>query len=223
MSESRLVGLFGGTFNPVHFGHLRIAEEIAEGLGLSELIFMPAKNHPHKDLSGLAPLLARCEMLSMAIDGRDGFSVSDLEGRLSGPSYTVHTMRALWKERLGRGSTLVFMVGFDSFKQVRLWHDHVQLFRLAAFVVFARPGDKGGREAVGEVLDSVSPGWSWDGDSQSYVHGEFQPVKYFRQETMLRISSTALRRRLEEGRSVRYLVPDSVRNYIAKKGLYLRS
>jgi nicotinate-nucleotide adenylyltransferase len=216
------VGLFGGTFNPVHYGHLRVAEEIAEGLSLDEVVFMPAADPPHKSPRGLALLSDRLKMLKMALEGQSRFTVSDLEGRLSGPSYTVNTMRALKAERPDLGGPLLFLVGFDSFKQVGLWHEHQELFRLSSFVVFLRPGARGGQAAVGEILnEAAGRGWKWREREGSFFHKKYLPVIHFRQDSMLRISSTALRSRLREGRSVRYLVPDSVRAYINKEGLYL--
>jgi nicotinate-nucleotide adenylyltransferase len=216
------VGLFGGTFNPVHYGHLRVAEEIAEGLRLDEVVFMPAADPPHKSPRGLALLSDRVKMLEMSLEGRPRFTVSDLEGRLAGPSYTVNTMRALKAERPLLGAPLLFLVGFDSFKQVGLWHEHQELFRLASFVVFLRPGARGGQAAIGQVLaEATGGGWKWRESEQGFFHKRYLPVIHFRQDSMLRISSTALRSRLREGRSVRYLVPDSVRDFINDQGLYL--
>jgi nicotinate-nucleotide adenylyltransferase len=216
----REVGLFGGTFNPVHLGHLRVAEEIAESLSLSEIILMPAADPPHTGPRGLAPRRTRIQMLKLAARGRPGFVVSDLEGRLAGPSYTVNTLRAL-REELGEGTLLRFLVGYDSFKHVGLWMGREELFRLASFVVFLRPGASSGRENIGRILSGATGGgWVWDQAASSFNREGYLPVRYFRQESMLRISSTVLRKRLEEGRSVRYLVPEAVRAYIERRGLY---
>jgi nicotinate-nucleotide adenylyltransferase len=210
----------GGTFNPVHLGHLRVAEEIAESLSLPEVILMPAAAPPHKSSRGLASFKARLAMLRLAAREREGFTVSDLEGRLSGPSYTVNSLRALRAE-LGPGRRVFFFIGFDSFKNVGLWRECRELFKLATFVVFRRPGARGGREALGLVLSAAAGGsWRWDEASESYLGPGGAAVRYFRQESRLEISSTALRRRLLEGRSVRYLVPEVVRRYIETRGLY---
>jgi nicotinate-nucleotide adenylyltransferase len=197
-----------------------VAEEIAESLSLAELILMPAADPPHKSGRGLAPFAARLEMLRLASAERAGFVVSDLEGRLEGPSYTVNTLRAL-RRSLEPGRTIRFLIGFDSFKQVGAWRERLELFKLASFVVFRRPGARGGRDALGEVLrQAAGPGWRWDEAAESYLRGGLFPVRYFRQESRLEISSTALRSRLAEGRSVRYLLPEAVRLYIEKRGLY---
>ena len=238
---SRSVGVFGGTFNPVHFGHLRVAEEIFEALSLHGLIWMPAADPPHKNRRSLASFQDRLLMLRMAVKDRPGFLVSDLEGRLEGPSYTVNTLQALRKMGpvASRGEadqggdpgfacagslsrfSLCFLVGFDSFKQVGCWRDYRKLFQLASFVVFMRPGVRGGRESIEKVLSTfLGKGWKWDRNSRIFTQESFLPVRFFRQESMLCLSSTVLRKRLEDGGSVRYLVPDVVEKYIRRRDLY---
>jgi nicotinate-nucleotide adenylyltransferase len=216
------LGLMGGTFNPVHLGHLRAAEEIAEFLSLDRLIFMPAAFPPHKPGLHLASFEERLHMLNLAVSGQPAFAVSDLEGRLTRPSYNSNTLREVLK-RIDDQASLFFLVGFDSFRTVSHWHEHQELFKLASFVVFRRPGLGSGLNSVRAVLRFLGsdpdvsriPGGlggtlNWPG---------YRPIHYYF-GCRLEISSTDLRHRLTEGQSVRYLVPDSVREHIAEKSLY---
>ncbi|MDR1111630.1 MAG: nicotinate-nucleotide adenylyltransferase [Deltaproteobacteria bacterium] len=220
---ARRLGLMGGTFNPVHLGHLRAAEEISEHLGLDRVVFMPAARAPHKPGLDLASFGHRLTMLNFAVRGQDRFRVSDLEDGLPGPSYTANTLEEV-AARLDEGCRLFFLVGFDSFRTVGQWHRCLDLFRLASFVVFRRPGLGSGLSSVGEVLARILgpfPDMEADGSGQggTLSWAGFQPVHYY-PGCRLEISSTDLRNRLVLGDSVRYLVPDSVREYIEANSLY---
>jgi nicotinate-nucleotide adenylyltransferase len=211
----------GGTFNPVHLGHLRAAEEMAERFALNEVVFVPAAHPPHKGRDELASFEDRLAMLRLAVGDRPLFTVSDVESRLPGPSYTVNTLKAASAE-LGSDGELFFLVGYDSFRTVAQWRDHLELFRLASFMVFRRPGLRGGRAAMGRLLeDALARPSRWASESESFFVDGFKPIHYY-QGCRLEISSTDLRRRLTEGLSVRYLVPDLVVDFIAGRGLYVR-
>jgi nicotinate-nucleotide adenylyltransferase len=213
----------GGAFNPVHLGHLRAAEEMAARYSLDAVCFMPAAIPPHKGERDLAPFADRLRMVELAIRGRQGFCASDLEARLSGPSYTVNTLRSL-KDALPEGAALFFLVGFDSFQKVGQWKSSRELFTLASFAVNIRPGAKrsspGSRPRLAGILKGLfgrDP--VWDPASEAFRMEGCLPVHFF-EGSRLAISSTGLRRRLAAGESVRYLVPDSVLAYLARKGLY---
>jgi nicotinate-nucleotide adenylyltransferase len=226
MTESSLrpgkgLGILGGTFNPVHLGHLRAAEEIAERLDLETVVFMPAAIPPHKPGQNMAPFRHRLEMVRLAVASRPGFAVSDLESRLPpGPSYTVNTLEAFMKERPPFGE-LYFLVGYDSFRSIALWQRYRELFALASFAVFRRPGSGGTRQETAEVLRAalgLEP--DWDSRLGAFVLGRSAKPVYYHGGTSLAISSTSLRRRLSSGSSVRFLLPEAVWDYIRRHGLY---
>ncbi|MDR2302170.1 MAG: nicotinate (nicotinamide) nucleotide adenylyltransferase [Deltaproteobacteria bacterium] len=219
------LGLMGGTFNPVHLGHLRAAEELTEYLNLDRVVFMPSHKPPHKPGLNLASFDHRLTMLKLAVAGQPLFMVSDLESALPGPSYTVNTLRAV-SEKLDANGELFFMVGFDSFQTLSKWYRHEELLKLASFSVFRRPGLGSELSSVGELLTKllgppletqVDP----TGRSGAFLFPNVKPIHYFA-DCLLEISSTDLRKRLDLGTSVRYLVPEKVREYIAVNALYHR-
>jgi nicotinate-nucleotide adenylyltransferase len=213
----------GGTFNPVHLGHLRAAEELSERLGLDRVVFMPAFEPPHKPGQNLASFGHRLTMLNLAVEGQTHFVVSDLESHLPGPSYTFRTLRDV-AGRLDKGCDLFFMVGFDSFRTVGKWHESRELFNMASFAVFRRPGLGSDLSSIGDVLSGIlgqpmetNPDIGGAGGVLKFPNS--RPVYYF-SDCLLEISSTDLRNRLDTGTSVRYLVPDKVREYIVTNALY---
>lgn len=213
------LGIMGGTFNPIHLGHLRAAEEISEWLQLDQIYFMPAARPPHKAPHPLVGYWHRLEMLKLAVSDRPGFWASDLENHLPHPSYTINTVRAFkkaWSSRTG----IFFLVGLDSFMSVTQWHEYRELLAMVPFVVFARAGIKDTFESMREMLrQEVDPALRWSDKKQCFIIPGLKPI-YFQPGGRLAISSTDLRQRLEAGVSVRYLVPEPVRIYIEKHGLY---
>ena len=213
------LGIMGGTFNPIHLGHLRAAEEIAEWLQLDQVYFMPAARPPHKSPHPLVGYWHRLEMLKLAVSDRPGFWASDLENHLPHPSYTINTVRAFkkaWSSRTG----IFFLVGLDSFMSVAQWHEYRELLAMVPFVVFARAGIVETFDSMREMLKNVvEPKVRWSERKQCFLMPGLKPV-YFQPGGRLAISSTDLRQRLESGASVRYLLPEPVRIYIEKHGLY---
>jgi nicotinate-nucleotide adenylyltransferase len=211
----------GGTFNPVHLGHLRAAEELAALLRLDRVLFIPAASHPHKGAGEMAPFVDRFRMVEMAVAGRPGFEASDIEARLPVPSYTVNTLATL-RDGLPEGGELFFLVGFDSFRAIKLWKSYRELFRLASFVVNVRPETPGSRALLGEILQSCFGGGPrWDPREGAFLLPGLRPVHYS-ESSRLAISSTDLRARLAAGESIRYLVPEPVLGYLLSRGLYSR-
>jgi nicotinate-nucleotide adenylyltransferase len=214
------LGLFGGSFDPVHLGHLRAAEELSAHFMFDRVIFIPAAQHPHKQPVGSADFRHRLAMLKLAIKNRPGFEVTDLEESLPRPSYTVNTLRALKEKEKGE---LFFLVGYDSFQSIRKWRGYEELMSLVSLVVFRRPGQwalPGDREALGRLLTGIMGGEPlWDETREAFVRPGFNPVHYY-QGLRLDISSTYIKERLAYGDSVRYLVPEEVRVYLAGHGLY---
>ena len=209
----------GGTFNPVHLGHLRAAEEIAEKLGLDQVFFMPAARPPHKAPTPIAAYRHRLEMLKLAVSDRPGFWASDLESHLSYPSYTLNTVRA-FREEISVRARLFFLVGLDSFMTIPDWHQYRDLFSLTSFVVFARAGITETFEGLCEMLRKYAePKIKWNPRLETFSAPKLKSI-HFQPGGRLEISSSDLRGRLLAGASVRYLVPEPVRIYIETHGLY---
>ncbi|MFZ3173833.1 MAG: nicotinate-nucleotide adenylyltransferase [Thiobacillus sp.] len=206
----------GGTFDPIHFGHLRLAEEMAEGLGLERVLFIPAGQPPHRG----APRTAaahRLEMVRSAVVGNPRFAVDAREVQSPRPSYTVDTLTTLRAE-LGEEQPLWLLLGSDAFLELPAWHEWRQLFGLAHIAVAARPGARLLQsDAMPEILKKeVSQRQPTDGP----VSGPAGSV-LLRQTTPLDISATAIRDTLARHGSARYLLPDAVLDYIYEHQLYL--
>jgi nicotinate-nucleotide adenylyltransferase len=209
-------GILGGTFNPIHVAHLRIAEEVREVCGLDQVLFMPAATPPHKPLADDVPFADRLAMVEAAIAGNPSFAASDLESRRSGKSYSVRTLELLHEAR--PGESFYFIIGMDSYRAIETWKEYHRLFELTNLVVSTRPGSPGG-DAL-ELLPVVIRGeFCYDGGPGRLRHRSGNRVILL-EETFLDISSTRIRELVADGRSIRYLVPAAVEDYINRHGLY---
>ncbi len=220
------VGILGGTFNPVHFGHLRMAEEAVEALALDVCLFIPAWVPPHKSDPKMAPFEHRWRMLEHATGGHPRFRLSDLEKRLEGTSYTVRTLRALGQE-LPPETALFLLVGADAFFEIPTWWRYREIFQKASVVVLERPGVLE-EDPVAFLHRHVSADYeeelqesSTDSSTlrASYRSSMFLPVVFLR-TTRLDIASSRIRALAGRGKSIRFLVPDGVMHYIEEKRLY---
>lgn len=198
---SRRIGILGGTFDPIHMGHLITAEIVRVSAALDEIIFIPAARPPHKENKGEAPAEDRLLMVQCAVEGNPAFSVSDIELRREGPSYTVDTIAAL-SEQLG-DAELFFITGADAMNDLYRWHDPVRLLHSCTFIVAARQGVE---------LDESRLAEQFSPEQRSRIR--IVPTPH------LEISSTVIRARVRAGRSIRYLVPRAVELYIEERGLY---
>ncbi len=222
------VGLFGGTFNPVHFGHLRTALEVQEGFGLDRVLFIPAANPPHKDKKELAGDSDRFAMLSLALGDAPEFSASDIELKRPGLSYTIDTVRRLigdWPD----DTQCYLIVGVDAFMEIDTWKEYPRIFETIPIIVMSRPGGdafpgnrSGNRGAarIGEYLArKISSGYGYNNEKTAFFHEALWPVYPFA-VTSLDISATQIRHLASKGGSIRYLVPDAVAAYIDDKRVY---
>lgn len=209
-------GILGGTFNPIHIAHLRIAEEVRETCALDRVLFIPAAAPPHKNVAEEVPFAQRLAMVEAAIADNPAFFASDLESRRPGKSYSVHTLEIL--RRKGPNDELFFIIGMDSFCDIASWKEYPRLFELANIVVAARPGSVV-NEPQSLLPVAIREEFCYDYASKSLSHRSGTRV-IFIEETCLDISSTRIRRLAAEGRSVRYLVPPAVEAYISSHGLY---
>ena len=208
------IGLFGGTFDPIHYGHLRTAFELWQLLGLQQVRFLPTGNPPHRE-SSLAPAELRLQMVRAAIAGQPGFVADDREMRRSGMSYTVDTLLDLRREYPER--SLCLLLGMDAFLGVPHWHRWREIFDLAHVVVAHRPGWKAPITGpLGEVMVDRGTG------SIRELHTRTAGRIFVHAVTQLEISSTDLRALIQGNRDLRYLVPEAVRDLIVSSGCYAR-
>ena len=199
------IGVLGGTFDPIHIGHLLIAETVRDEMGLDTVLFVPAAVPPHKRGRALAEAADRLEMVRLAIAGNPAFEVNDIEIQRGGVSYTVETVEALRAAR-GDAARLFLIVGADSVRELATWKDIDHLVHLCTFVVVARPGFR--------IEDLVREGIGLAPDTRQRV------LRHYVDAVRVDVSSTGLRVRLAEGKSVRYRLPEAVERHIRTKGLY---
>jgi len=212
------VGILGGTFDPIHLGHLRMAECLRESFSLDRFLFIPAATPPHKPGRRITPGEIRLAMIGAAVAEHDAFEACDLELARGGLSYSVETLEVL-RERFGPDADLHFVMGSDQFAEIETWKEWRRLFTLAHVIVVARPHDT----RVARVLPVETEGsFCYDPAADSFRHTSGMNV-FFRDVGALPISSTGIRALALAGHSIRYLVPESVRELIARHGLYLGS
>ena len=206
------IGVFGGTFDPVHYGPLRTAYEMLQALQLREVRFVPAGDPPHREPPRVAAR-QRLELVRAAIADQPGFVVDDREVLRSGPSYTVLTLRELRAER--PRVPICLIVGMDAFRGLPTWHLWQELLELAHVVVAPRPG--WGAPTDGPLAELLA---TRGVDSVATLHARVAGCLYVQPVTQLEISSTELRELLAAGRDPRYLVPDTVRDAIVGTHCY---
>ncbi|MDH3685593.1 MAG: nicotinate-nucleotide adenylyltransferase [Myxococcales bacterium] len=204
------LGVFGGTFNPIHLGHLRAAEQVVELLGLERLLFVPSGAPPHKGSAALAPAELRLEWVEQSIRGNERFAVDALEVERAGPSFTVDTLREIGA-RIAPARP-VFVIGCDALREIATWRKPEDVLALAHVAVMARPETRAGHAAD---LRRVVPGalataYDFESDGESGTHRESQAWIRWLPIEPLDISATDIRARLSGGRSIRYLVPETI-------------
>jgi nicotinate-nucleotide adenylyltransferase len=207
-----MIGIFGGTFDPVHFGHLRPALEVQQALGLNEVRFVPAGQPPHRDTPH-ATIPQRLSMLQAAIDDQPGFVVDEREIQREGPSYMVDTLASL-REEVGQ-LPLCLILGYDAFLGLPGWHQWSRLTELAHLVITHRPGWN--HDDLDEVLQNLVQQHEM-GLEQLSQHAAGGLV--FVAVTQLDISATTLREQICAGQDIRYLLPDPVYQMIKMQKLY---
>ena len=206
-----MIGIFGGTFDPIHYGHLRPLLEVREALHLDEVRLIPCYIPPHRTTPGATPA-QRLAMLQLALDETPGFAIDERELQRGGPSYMVDTLQSL-RDELGN-APLCLILGMDAFIKLDTWRQWQRLISLAHIVVTQRPGSA---MPSGKVAQLVA-------EHQVKNVGELQKTAagciWFQPVTQLEIAATAIRERVAQGRDIRFLVPEPVRQYIEVNGLY---
>ena len=211
------LGILGGTFNPIHSGHLRVAEEIGEELGLEKVYIIPSGMPPHKGQYPLADFSHRLEMALLASKISPLLEVWDIEGKRPGFSYSIETLQ-LFHSYFGSNLKLYFIIGTDAFIEIKTWREYQNLFNFASFVVINRVGYN--KEKFSTFLDSLNVGFRWDEKKNCFCHPSGN-VLLEKNTTLMDISATRIREMVAQKKSIRFLVPEVVREYIEKVGLYL--
>jgi nicotinate-nucleotide adenylyltransferase len=212
------IGIFGGTFNPVHYGHLRAAEEVREAFGLDKVYLVPSARPPHKGASGLAAAAHRLNMVRKAVRGNPYLSGCAYECRKPGPSYSVETLA--WFGRRHPGAELFFILGWDAWLEIGTWHACRELFSLANFIVISRSGHHPWLEAGSDELFPFALKDLFCYVDRSCYRAKSGSRLYFFTVSRIDVSASRIRRDAAAGRSLRYLVPASVIRYIDEYRLY---
>lgn len=213
------IGILGGTFDPVHHGHLRIAQEALEQCDLAQVRFVPCGTPPHRP-APKAEAKSRWEMVRLALNGHPDFQVDVHELFRTDPCYTVDTLTALRVE-IGAQQPLCLILGGDAFLQLHTWHEWKRLFELAHIVVLQRAGGPPLGNAMNEADATLQAEYRARlAPGARALHEAPNGAIFVADMPALEISSTDIRRRCAEGKSIRYLVPDAVANYINIHQLY---
>ena len=199
------IGVYGGTFDPPHLGHLAAAQEAIEAFGLARVLFVPSERNPLKLDGQISPTVHRLAMTALAIADNPVYELSQADIGGDGPSFTVDLLTRLQRQ-LPSGTELAFICGMDVLHELHRWRDPLRLLELARLIVVERPGQV-----------TISPE-----DVDAHVPEASRRISIVKTPGVA-VSSTDLRQRVGEGRSIRYLVPDSVAAYIREHGLYARS
>jgi len=218
------IGLFGGTFDPIHLGHLKTVLEVKARFHIATVYLIPASRPPHKTNRAIAPPADRMAMLQLAVQQLDGLEVSQTEINRSGLSYSVETVDE-FRHRFGETADLFFILGLDAFVEIHTWKTYRRLFENVAFIVMTRPGS--GRrqtppdhETLQAFLDArISDGYVFDSTTGQFQHPALQPVNLFA-VTPVDVSSTGIREKISSRAPFKHLLPESVAAYINQKGLY---
>ena len=218
------IGLFGGTFNPIHNGHLWAALEVKSSFNLDQIYLIPAAVPPHKNSGTVTSADDRLQMINLAIAGLTGITVADVELRRPGPSYTIDTVRH-FKRKLKSGSRIFLIMGLDAFLEIHTWKSYQELLEQIVLIVIARPAANypkapQGRKVLENYFKSVlSADYELSAGNDCYTAKGWQPI-YFSDVRALDISSTIIREKVREKKTIVEWVPLPVAEYIQSKGLY---
>lgn len=218
IDKAAMVGIYGGTFDPIHYGHLRIAEELIDIIGLSRIIFVPA-GAPRLRAAPVASRHHRAAMVRLAIQNNTMFSLDEREINRPGMSTTVASLRE-YKCELGEGITLCFILGIDAFVKINQWQNWYELFNLCHIVIVARPGYASindHQSLPAEVRKEFIARHILNADDLKFQSNGFI---YTAQTSLLEISASRIRSLISSGKSIRYLLPENVSDYIQSNYLY---
>jgi nicotinate-nucleotide adenylyltransferase len=218
------IGLFGGTFNPIHNGHLWAAAEVKNRFHLDQIYLIPAAVPPHKTSDMVTSADDRLQMINLAIADISGITVADIELRRPGPSYTIDTVQH-FKQTLKKGSRIFLMLGLDAFLEIHAWKSYKELLEQIAFIIIARPAKaypkaQQGRKTLEDYFKSaLSANYELSARGDTYT-AEGKQLIHFCDVSALDISSTVIRKKVKEKQPIEDWVPPQVAEYIQLKGLY---
>ncbi|WP_010248330.1 nicotinate-nucleotide adenylyltransferase [Acetivibrio cellulolyticus] len=202
--NAKKIGISGGTFNPIHYGHLIVAEMVRDRFGLEKVLFIPSGMPPHKNLSNVASAEHRFNMVQQAVKDNPYFVESRIEVERGGYTYTIDTLKNL-SEIYGKSARLYYIIGADVLNDLLTWRNYQDVFNICEFIAVLRPGND-------------SEGFN---KQMEYLRDTFSARIHFIDTPLIEISSTEIRNRIKGGRSIKYLVPDTVEAYIKENKLYI--
>jgi nicotinate-nucleotide adenylyltransferase len=215
----RRIGVYGGSFDPIHVGHLRAAEDAREQLALDRVLFIPCGDPPHKQRR-LAAAADRVAMTRAAIRGNPYFRVSSIEADRGGLSYTIDTVHALLGARAWRDVRLTLLIGLDAYRELGTWKRYRELLALVDIAVWSRPAYRAG--ALRPLLPvAARKDFCYGPDHNTLRHRTGNQIRFLT-VTAIDLSASDIRLRVQRGESIRYLVPPAVASYIARHRLYRR-
>jgi nicotinate-nucleotide adenylyltransferase len=217
------VGIFGGTFNPVHLGHVRMAREAARAFSLDTVLMVPSSSPPHKPETDIVDARERLAMLLLAVADMPKVAVSDIELHRAGPSYSVDTVTGI-QNMLPADARLYFILGQDAFVEIDTWKSYPTLFEKIALVVLRRTPTAEAASAATErvatlIRERISAAYAFDMESNAFIHSRLKSI-FLLNNDFYDISSTDIRARIRRNENIAGLVPDAVGQYIAHRGLY---
>ncbi len=198
------IGISGGTFNPIHYGHLIVAELVRDEFGLEKVLFVPSGMPPHKNLSDVAEAEHRFNMVHQAVKNNPGFYESRIEVERGGYTYTIDTVKSL-REIYGEDAKLYYIIGADVLNDLVTWRNYQEVFKVCEFIAVLRPGND--IEGFNRQME--------------YLRDTFGAIIHFIDTPLIEISSTEIRNRIRQGKTIKYLVPEAVEDYIKENSLYL--
>jgi nicotinate-nucleotide adenylyltransferase len=210
------IGLLGGSFNPIHNAHLRIAVESQAACRLDRIVFIPAADPPHKPVAGDVSFESRAKMVSMAIAGRPDFEMSAVEAERGGKSYSIDTIRT-FRERFP-GDDLFFIIGSDSLLEIGMWHRYAEIFSSCNLIVVERPGCRI-LNRLEALPDAVRELFTLDGETGRLTHKSGSRIAFIT-GTPLELSSTEIRRLAAAGADLTPYVPPDIAAYISQQRIY---
>jgi len=217
------LGIFGGTFNPIHLGHLRVAVDVLESFYLDKIIFIPSAQPPHKSYSNIANALDRLNMTKLAINSYPLFECSNIETQRKGLSYTIDTIHEL-KDLYSHNVQFYYLIGRDAFLAIHTWKSFERLFDEIPFIVMSRPEISHDmvmphNHFIEYIQQTISKEYMYSKQHKCMIHPKKQRI-YYTRVTALEISSSQIRAKLKKGQSIQYLLPDVVNDYIFENKLF---
>ncbi len=215
------IGLFGGTFNPIHFGHINVSKEIKKQFGLDKIYMIPSAIPPHKRRQEVADAQDRLNMTRLAVSNLDGYLVSDVELNRSGPSYTIDTINHFSKV-LPENSKTYLILGMDAFLEIDTWMSYKELFTKLPLIIMSRPGTEylKFQQLKTYIQDKISDNYWFEEEINCFMHHEKQSI-YLVRVAPYDISSTEIRKLIRQQKPLENVIPEQVEQYIRREGLYI--